>query len=247
VIAAETIFSATGRPSRPAAATAASAEATSSPGTTGTPARASSDRPADSGHGRAAPAGGGSGSGSSARTWPRPSSQRSALPSARSPWSMPPSTWMWYLASISRAYGLTSMLVAPIGMTGIGDDAIRWLSQASRSSMTVASRSSAGRASGTLTPENVTKSRPGSCTAASSARSIVVSVPVRWLARPYPVTSSGLRAVANGGISSLMAAAVPAANGGITSPWSVARSAMMSQAPPEAVSTPIRRPRGHRS
>ena len=63
----------------------------------------------------------------------------------------------------------------------------------------------------------------------------------------YPVTSSGLHATANVGRCALIAATVLAANGGIAMPCALARSAMIPQAPPEAVTTPIRRPRGHRS
>ncbi len=60
------------------------------------------------------------------------------------------------------------------------------------------------------------------------------------------MTSSGLRAGANDGRCSLIAAAVCGAKSGIVMPSSLDRSAMMSQAPPEAVRTPIRRPAGTR-
>ena len=76
---------------------------------------------------------------------------------------------------------------------------------------------------------------------------MAVSVPVRWLARPTPVTSSGLCAVAKDGRCGVILSAVSVANGGMEMPWSLDRSAMMSQAPPEAVMTPIRRPAGTRS
>jgi hypothetical protein len=63
---------------------------------------------------------------------------------------------------------------------------------------------------------------------------------------PKPVTSSGLCALANGGSSAAIAASVPAENSGMATPRASAASAMMSQAPPDRVSTPIRRPRGRR-
>ncbi len=61
------------------------------------------------------------------------------------------------------------------------------------------------------------------------------------------MTSSGLRTAANGGTRGSIAATVCGANSGISIPSAAARSAMRSQAPPEAVTTPMRRPAGHRS
>ena len=109
--------------------------------------------------------------------------------------------------------------------------------------------SSGGLASGRFTPENRMKSRLGSSTAMSSACSRAVSGPVladRFASVPKPVTSSGLCAAANGGRCAAMAAAVRGAKSGIARPCALAASAMMSQEPPEVVTTPIRRPRGQR-
>ena len=129
-------------------------------------------------------------------------------------------------------------------MTGIGEDAIRCANQSSRASIAAAMASSGGRTSGRVRPVNRTKSRFGSSAAASSARSMADSGSAcrRLASPPYPVTSSGLRALANGGRCAAIAASVPAEKSGISMPCALAASAMMSQAPPDAVSTPIRRP-----
>ena len=134
-------------------------------------------------------------------------------------------------------------------MTGIGAEAIRCASQSTRASSVRAVASSGGRASGSVTPVNRTKSRFGSRTAMSSAWSAAVRKPVRpdrLASTPKPVTSSGLCAAANGGRCAVIAAAVSGENSGITRPCALAASAMMSQEPPDRVSTPIRRPRGQR-
>jgi hypothetical protein len=134
-------------------------------------------------------------------------------------------------------------------MTGIGEEAIRPASQSRRASIMLAMASSGGLASGRFTPLNRMKSRFGSSTAMSSACSRAVSGLVladRLASVPKPVTSRGFCAAANGGRCALIAAAVGGANSGICRPCALAVSAMMSQEPPETVSTPIRRPRGHR-
>ena len=134
-------------------------------------------------------------------------------------------------------------------MTGIGAEPILIASHSTRVSSVRAASSSGGRASGSVTPENSTKSRFGSCTAMSSAWSTAVSGPFRpdrLASTPKPVTSSGLRAAANGGRCAPIAASVSAEKSGIATPCALAASAMMSQDPPDRVSTPIRRPRGQR-
>ena len=109
-------------------------------------------------------------------------------------------------------------------MTGMGAEAIRPASQSTRVSSARAVVSSGGRASGRVSPANRTKSRFGSCTAASSAWSTAVSGPSladRLASVPKPVTSSGLCAVANDGRCAPMAAAVSAENAGI---WHASRA-----------------------
>ena len=131
-------------------------------------------------------------------------------------------------------------------MTGIGEDATRCANQSSRVSIIVAMASSGGRTAGSVRPPYRMKSRFGSSAAASSATSMAeraVRVP-RLASPPYPVTSSGLRALANGGSAGAIAACVCGEKSGIEMPCALAASAMMSHAPPDAVSTPIRLPRG---
>ena len=106
-------------------------------------------------------------------------------------------------------------------MTGIGAEAIRRASQSTRASSVRAVASSGGRASGSVTPVNRTKSRFGSRTAMSSAWSAAAQEahPANRLAStPKPVTSSGLCAAANGGRCAVIAAAVSGENSWITRP-----------------------------
>jgi hypothetical protein len=137
-------------------------------------------------------------------------------------------------------YSVTSPQVVLTATTGTDE---RAMISACWSIPCSSTEGSGGRSGGRRTPRLSTKSRLGSRVTASRVRTTGRVLPPGAWARPKPVTSTGFCARVKGGRTSASSSTVSGAKSGSSRPSSWARSAMMSQAPPEALTTPIRRPR----